>query len=186
MRRLSALALSLVLVFAASSAVAQGSDGTRSRSRRRATANRSVQVDLHGGFTWWGAGFVSGLRVGFPLIADGFVSSLDDALYLNMGGDFYYIAEICTGNGCRAYSFGLGFPIALQWQVDFDETWMGFVEVGANVLLHPSFFRGRNVLWEPGAFFLVAVGGSLKVGRNFALTLRVGNPYSVFGLTLTF
>jgi hypothetical protein len=153
------------------------------------TGNRPLQLDLHGGFTWYGLGFAGGLRFGIPLVNNGFVSSLDNAVYLNFGADAYVIdwsgCRIRSGTGCaREYGFALGFPIALHWEFYFTDEWSAFAELGFQIFLPPSLFYGNY--WDPGdhigAWVIGAVGGSYHFGEALSITLRVGNPYIAFGV----
>lgn len=53
------------------------------------TGSRPFQLDVHAGFTWWGVGFASGARFGIPILNNGFVPSINNAVYINFGADFY-------------------------------------------------------------------------------------------------
>ncbi|HBQ11511.1 MAG TPA: hypothetical protein DEF51_10195, partial [Myxococcales bacterium] len=72
------LALSLGLASASVTAEAQSSVDIR----RPHTGSRPFQLDVHGGFSWWGVGFASGVRFGIPLVNNGFVDSINNAVYL--------------------------------------------------------------------------------------------------------
>lgn len=154
------------------------------------TGTRPFQLDVHGGLAWYGFGFAGGARFGIPILQNGFIPSLDNAVYLNFGGDIYFVddrgcymrnpGEPC---GVREYRLALGFPVALHWEFYFNDTWSAFAEIGINVYLPPSlFYRGFVDYGDHvGAWFLAAVGGSLHLGDAISLTLRVGNPYISFG-----
>lgn len=151
--------------------------------------SRPFQLDFHGGFTWWGYGAAAGARFGIPLLDNGFISSINNAVYLNFGGDFYFLRY---RRGGRDYEYhpGFGIPVALHWEFYFNETWSAFVEIGVNVFFHPSFFRGdANDFFDHsdlGGWFLAAVGGRLHFNEHVALTVRVGNPYAAGGVTFMF
>ncbi|HEY8427712.1 MAG TPA: hypothetical protein VIL20_05030 [Sandaracinaceae bacterium] len=155
------------------------------------TGSRPFQLDVHAGFTWWGVGFASGARFGIPILNNGFVPSINNAVYINFGADFYWTRwyRNCRGpNDCYwEYGFGLGFPVALHWEFYFNENWSAFVELGFQLFFHPRFWNGEPYdVYEAGYWFLGAVGGSFHVTEWFLLTLRVGTPYVSFGMTFQF
>jgi hypothetical protein len=154
------------------------------------TGSRPIQLDLHGGLAWYGFGFAGGARLGIPLVHNGFIPSLDNAVYLNFGVDTYFIdwsgCRIRGGFDCtRQYGFGLGFPIALHWEFYFNDQWSAFAELGLQIFVPPSVFYGDY--WEPadqaGAWVIAAAGGSYHFSDAVGITLRVGNPYVAFGVT---
>ncbi|MEQ8722016.1 MAG: hypothetical protein RID81_12090 [Sandaracinaceae bacterium] len=181
------LALSLGLASASVTAEAQSSVDIR----RPHTGSRPFQLDVHGGFSWWGVGFASGVRFGIPLVNNGFVDSINNTIYLNFGTDFYFARGRCIanpgGNCDWEYGPGFGFPVTLHWEFYFNERWSAFAEVGAQFFLHPEFVRsGRYEVYELGYWFIWTVGGSLHLTENVLLTLRVGSPYIAFGVTFQF
>ncbi len=183
-----AWALALTLTLVSASLVEVPSAHADHQIDRPFTGNRPFQLDFHGGLAWYGFGFAGGGRFGIPIVQNGFVPSLDNAVYLNFGFDFYYVDDFwCHGLGCdRAYRFAMGFPIALHWEFYFNDTWSAFAELGLQVYLPPSFFHRGSFDYreDAGAWVIAAVGGSLHLGEVLALTLRVGNPYISFGITL--
>lgn len=153
------------------------------------TGSRPFQLDFHGGLAWYGFGFAGGGRFGIPIVQNGFIPTLDNAVYLNFGADFYFVDDhgCRRGGGCdRAYRFAMGFPVALHWEFYFNDTWSVFGEIGVNVYLPPGFFDRNEFDFreDAGAWVIFAAGGTLHLGEVFALTLRVGNPYIAFGITL--
>lgn len=153
--------------------------------------SRPFQLGVHGGFALWGFGVATGVRFGIPLMDNGFVDSINNAVYLNFGADFYFIEHNCAerdrlGRDC-GYGPGFGFPITLHWEFYFNENWSAFAEIGANIFFHPSWLDGGRFGWyQPGAWFVWTIGGSFHISENFSLTLRVGSPYIAFGLTFQF
>lgn len=156
------------------------------------TGTRPYQLDFHGGFAWYGFGFAGGGRFGIPIVQNGFIPSLDNAVYLNFGADFYFVdGYYCRDRGggfCEFSGYGVAFgiPIALHWEFYFNDTWSAFAEVGVNIYLPPSLFRDGYVEYgqHAGAWVIAAVGGTLHLGDVVGLTLRVGSPYIAFGITL--
>lgn len=157
--------------------------------RRPFTGQRPFQLDVHGGFTWWGVGFASGARFGIPIVNNGFVSSINDAVYINFGLDFYWTRWRCRGVRCEDWEYGggLGVPVTLHWEFYFHDDWSAFVELGAQLFLHPGFWNsGVFDAYDAGYWFVGAIGGRFHVNENVALTLRIGTPYASFGLTFMF
>lgn len=150
------------------------------------TGQRPFQLDIHGGFTWWGVGAATGARFGIPLLQNGFISSINNAVYLNFGVDFYWMRwRLHPGdNRYWDYGAGLGFPVALHWEFYFNESWSAFAELGVNVFLHPVLFHeGHFDPYDAGHWILAQAGGRFHINEWFTLTLRVGNPYVSFGIT---
>ncbi len=148
------------------------------------TGNRPYQLDVHSGLLWYGIGFAAGARFGIPLVHNGFVSTIDNAVYLNFGAEFYYLD---TDDGLnRHYGAGFGIPVTLHWEFYFNDTWSAFAEVGFQIFFHPRYFETGNFYVDAGAWVIAMVGGSLHFSEAVALTLRVGNPYVAVGLTFQF
>lgn len=157
------------------------------------TGTRPLQLEFHGGLAWYGWGFAGGARFGIPILHNGFIPSLNNAVYINFGADLYFVDDrgCYRGRGsdfCDAYAyrFAMGFPVALHWEFYFSDMWSAFAELGFQVYLPPSLFHRGNVDYRDhaGAWVIAAVGGSLHLGDVVSLTLRVGNPYISFGVTL--
>jgi len=190
--RTHALALLLVLGVATPATVASAQEGGGGRVTidRPHQGSRPFQLDIHGGFTWWGVGAATGVRFGIPLVDNGFVSEINNAVYLNFGFDFYWVRWRCRRGGCSNgwdYNAGFGFPVTLHWEFYFNENWSAFAEIGGQFFIHPAWWDGGNFDWrEPGAWFIWTVGGSFHVNEWFLLTLRVGSPYIAFGITFQF
>jgi hypothetical protein len=183
MRRIVLASLVFGLCF---SAVPQGADAQeRVRINRPFTGTRPLELDLHGGIAWWGFGVATGARFGIPILHNGFVSSINNAVYINFGADLYWIGYRREGNDIRG--FGLGFPIALHWSFYFHERWSVYAEIGANIFLfHPRYFDDDEFFIDPAQWFILAVGGMFHINDVLAVNLRLGSPYASIGLTLMF
>jgi hypothetical protein len=143
------------------------------------TGQRPFMIEAHAGVSFWGIGFVSGLRLHIPLVHN-LVASFNNALYLSLGADFYYVRE---GDFANTYGPGIGIPVAAHFEVYFDATWSAFIELGAQFFVHPRTFRNdRFDAYEPGFWIVAAIGGTWRLAPNFALTLRVGTPYASVAL----
>ncbi|MEC7523690.1 MAG: hypothetical protein VYE22_27655 [Myxococcota bacterium] len=179
--------LAAALTFCALLGVTAAADAQGSVDIRRPhTGSRPVQLDFHGGLSWWGWGAATGVRFGFPILENGFIPSINNAVYLNFGADFYWVRWRRNGSDWD-YHAGLGLPVTLHWEFYFDERWSAFIEVGGQVFFHPRFFRGDPYdVYEGGYWFVAAAGGSFHINENVLLTLRVGSPYVAFGVTFQF
>lgn len=144
------------------------------------TGDRSMQLDVHGGFSHIGLGAAAGARFSIPIMDNGFVRSINNAVYINFGGDFYWVRH------GKDYAPAVGIPVTLNWEFYFSRRWSAFAELGVNVYLHPNLFRGHGWDWSPGHWIIGAIGGRLHFNDHIALVLRLGNPYSAFGVTFSF
>lgn len=181
------LALAASLVFA--SLVSASAVQADHRIGTPYTGTRPLQLDIYGGFTWHGFGFAGGARLGIPLVNNP-IPSLDNALYLNFGFDFYFTrVRGCGGVACAdEFSPGFGIPVSVHWEFYFDDTWSAFAELGVNIFIPPGFLRYNDWYWgeNASAWVLAQVGGRLHFSEAFALTVRVGNPYASFGIEFEF
>jgi hypothetical protein len=148
------------------------------------TGHRPFQLDLHGGFTWWGWGAATGVRFGIPIVDNGFIDSINNAIYINFGLDFYWIRWRNRGGGDWEYNYGFGLPVTLHWEFYFSDQWSVFFELGGQFFIHPRWINGDPFdAYDGGHWFVAQAGASFHVNEWFLLTLRVGTPYVAFGLT---
>jgi len=155
-------------VAAPSTAAAQ-----RTRIGTPFAGSRRLQLDLHAGLAWRHKGFATGARFGVPIVHNGFVPSINNAVYINFGGDLYF----------RKHHSDLGIPVTMHWEFYFTEHWSAFGEAGLNIFLH---LDDRNDDFDFVDWFIAAVGGRFWFNEAVALTLRVGNPYVSFGVSFFF
>ena len=169
-----------------SPAVAEAQGGVR-YIRSPHEGRRPLQLEVHGGVSWFGLGLATGVRFGIPLLRNGFIPRLNNAVYLNFGGDFYWVN--CPGNSCdgRSYGAAVGVPVTVHWEFYFTPKASLFAEVGGQVFLHQRFIAGEPFdVYDPGYWVVAAVGANFRVHRNVALTARLGTPYTSFGVTFEF
>ncbi len=169
--------------------VAAQDDITNITIERPHTGSRPVTLDVHVGASWHGLGLATGVRLGIPLVKNGFISTLNNAVYLTVGADFYYIRYNPGGGRGNRYGPGFGFPVGLHWEFYFNEKLSAFAEVGANVFLGPWLFDGdanNRFGHYPGAWIMFAVGGKFWINDHFALMARLGTPYAAVGMSLAF
>ncbi len=177
--------LALALVLATAAALAPTPARADHEIGTAFTGNRPYQLDVHAGLLWYGVGLAAGARFGIPIMHNGFVGSIDNAVYFNFGAEFYYL-ESFRDDLSRYYGAGFGIPITLHWEFYFNDTWSAFAEVGLQVFFHPRLFDRGDFQVEAGAWVIALVGGSLHFSEAIALTLRIGNPYVALGLTFQF
>jgi hypothetical protein len=142
---------------------------------------RPMLLDLHLGFTHLGVGPALGARFSIPIVHNGFVPVINNAVFITFGGDFFWVKV-----GREDYAAAVGIPVTLNWQFYFTRKWSAFGELGFNIYLAPAVFEGDGWYWAPGQWAIAAVGGRYQVNDSFALVLRVGNPYSCIGVTFSF
>ena len=143
---------------------------------------RPMELDLHAGFVYRGYGLATGTRFSIPVVHNGFIPALNNAVFINFGADFYLIHNPRR----KEHRPALGFPVAMCWEFYFSRHWTAFGELGLNVYLDPRLFDGHGLHADAAHWVLVAVGGRFRFNDVVALVLRLGNPYSSFGVTFMF
>lgn len=146
---------------------------------------RPLQLDVHVGFSYLGKGLATGARFGIPLFHNGFIKSINNAVYINFGVDIYII-NTHHGKSGDEYAGGIGIPVTLHWEFYFTPRWSAFGEAGPNIFIHPGTIKGGGWDWSPGHWFSVAAGGRFFIKDSVTLTLRLGSPYSSLGVSFLF
>jgi hypothetical protein len=179
----SALAVCVAVLSVAAPAAAQHPGVS---IKRPFGGERPTELNLHAGLSHWGVGPAAGVRVAIPIVDNGFVSSIDNAVYLTVGGDLFF--ERCVGGcGARDRDYGVAFAVPLtgRWQFNFTPDWSAYGEVGGAVYVHAGWLGGGRF---PGVghaarhWLSTAVGGKWHFAREMSLTLSLGAPYSCIGL----
>jgi hypothetical protein len=173
----SALPIIVLLSCTMGAAVAHG----QTIIKRPHHGPRPYQLDLHAGFAYVGAGLAAGGRFGIPIVTNGFVKKINNAVYINFGADLYFI-----DSGKNDHAIGLGIPVTLHWEFYFTPEWSAFGEAGPNFFIHPVVFKGDKWKFSGSHWVSVTAGGRYFINNALALTLRIGNPYSSFGVTFLF
>ena len=137
------------------------------------SGRRPLTLGVHAGFAWYGNGVAFGARLGVPLVHNGFVSTINNSVYLSVGADVYN----ADYGGSRG--FAVGVPVALQWNFYFSEEWSAFVEAGVNLYFDDSGRDPYYYNWGIGA-----IGGRYKFSDTVAVQLRLGSPYSALGIVI--
>jgi len=139
---------------------------------------RPMTVDIHAGLPLYGTGAAFGARLGIPLIDNGFINSINNAVYLSVGADAYYVDLGGPGN---SMALALGLPVALQWDFFFSDKWSAFGTAGINVFLNNGFLNGNGLLIGNG-WIISSVGGRYHINESTAFILRLGSPYAAIGV----
>ena len=120
-----------------------------------------------------------GLRVGIPIVRNGFVPPINNQVVINFGGDLVFWPDY------QDYA-ELILPVALQWDFYLASQWSVFAEAGLAVEWYPRGdprTPGRPFDLCPG----LAVGGRYHFDRGAgfpSLTLRLGFPTGLkFGVS---
>lgn len=185
--RLVPLFVLLATLWLSSTAAAQH-DGVS--IKRPFGGERATELNLHAGISHFGAGLGIGARVAIPIIDNGFVRSINNAIYLTIGGDLLF--ERCWGCDKRDdddYGVAVAIPLTGRWQFNFTPRWSAYGEVGPNIYIHSHWLgdaRFRGPGHAPGAWIAAAVGGKWHFAPRTSLTLALGAPYSNVGLDILF
>ncbi|HEY8087092.1 MAG TPA: hypothetical protein VIF09_04590 [Polyangiaceae bacterium] len=157
---------------------------------RESAASYRLELEPHFAFgaenVYGASGFGAGLRVGVPLFA-GALGSVPDNLAISFGGDVLHYDNCYYARDCGANY--LLVPVALQWNVFVARPVSVFLEGGA--FLYKGWFDGCAPGDGPGCSApsnfgilpTVALGGRLHLGRDVALTLRLGYPTTTLGVS---
>ena len=154
--------------------------------KRPFRGERPTELNLHAGLSHRGLGPAVGARVAFPIVDNGFVGSIDNAIYLTVGADLLF--ERCF-DGCRADDYGISFavPFTGRWQFNFNPDWSAYGEVGPNLYIHSGWIGAGKF---PGVgrvadtWIAATVGGKWHFAPSTSLTLALGAPYSHVGLDI--
>jgi hypothetical protein len=156
--------------------------------KRPYRGERPTELNLHAGLSHHGPGLAAGARVAIPILDNGFVDSIDNAIYLTIGGDVLF--DRCFG-GCGRHDddYGVAFAVPLtgRWQFNFTPLWSAYGEVGPNIYIHSHWLDDGSIRGPgrvPGAWIALTVGGKWHFAPRTSLTLALGAPYSHIGLDI--
>ena len=169
-------------------AAAQEDAGTVSMIRDTGIHRRPVDFSVLGGAPGFGlAGYGGGVRIGLPILSDGFLPRLNDAVFVEVGAEFIHWTYLATDD-----FNSITVPLHMRWNFFLDRDWTAFVSAGFEL----SYFLDQGFFEPPPGvnFFNVVQGGVLTVGvgggvmYNFteAVSLRVDATLSLLGIGLTF
>lgn len=140
------------------------------------TGDRPKTLELHAGFGFAGLAPTVGARFGLPIVKNGFIASMNNAVYLTVGAD---VGFTLAGLG----GLGIGIPVTLAWNFYFNDKFSAFADVGINLYFNTYYLQAGFVL-PVGNFFNYAVGGRYHLNEKLALMARVGSPYTAIGIEL--
>lgn len=148
------------------------------------TGERDVQMEIYGGVGWYGPGLSVGLRLNIPLMDNGFVDEINNAIFVTFGAELYYARYTDSGQDERGIGFGV--PFGMMWAFYFSDAWSAFFEIGLSLYFPPSWVGGGSFVDDAGGWVLAGVGGRWHFSERGALTVRLGTPSSSIGLMLNF
>jgi hypothetical protein len=133
-------------------------------------------------------GFGAGLRVGIPVAPNGFIGSINDAVFFEPGVQFIYWTD---GHDDRA---GALIPLLLRWDFFVSRAWTIFGSAGVAFGFFTDDeerFRVRNArhVFLPGTrpgFFQVALGGGALVNFSPSTSLRLDASTHMLAVGVTF
>jgi hypothetical protein len=150
-----------------------------------------VEVEPHAVFGWGGiyapGGFGLGARFSIPIVANGFVPTINNSVAVTFGLDWVHYGQCWYAGDCSANYFDL--PVAMQWNFFVAQRFSVFGEPGAVVYfgsypdcpLQPNLCPARppTVGVEPALF----LGGRYHINDQTALIVRIGFPAFSFGVS---
>ena len=151
---------------------------------------RPVDLSIFGGTP--GAllvGFGGGIRVAFPLIHDGFIGSINNAVKLETGAEFYHWSF-------AGYDYeSIAVPLQLRWDFYLTPEWTVFAAMGVAVNVYyfeddAGFFDapGDVGVWGfgSGAMITTAVGVGALLNFSDSVSLRLDASLNLLAIGLTF
>jgi hypothetical protein len=138
----------------------------------------TVELEPHIAFDVVGVDhFGLGGRATFPIVDPGFVSTINNSVGIGVGLAWLDGDEHCPAGACYDHDL-VALPAVLQWNFWFTRHWAAFAEPGLTLNVHN---RGTDddIDLDPA----LAVGGRFDFNEAIGLTLRLGVPYSSFGVS---
>lgn len=134
-------------------------------------------------------GFGGGVRISFPLVHDGFIGTINNAVRLETGVELYH------------WSFAgfdyetIAIPVLLRWDFFVTEQWTVFAALGVAVNVYyfeegAGFFDApeNTDLWGfgSGALITSAFGAGALLNISETTSLRLDASLNLLGIGLTF
>jgi hypothetical protein len=158
----------------------RSSGGLLDRSVHTRPMELSFSVGLPFGRFWYGFGIGVGGRFYFPIVADGFIPSLNDEFGIEGGVDFDLAFGYYSG-----VAPSLGIPVAARWGFHLTDAWTVFAKLGIGIGLtfYPSGYYNPNygAVW---VLFEGSVGALWKLSDTISLRFDLGYPWAKVGIAI--
>ncbi len=126
--------------------------------------------------TPWFVGIGGGARVGLPIVPNGFIGALNDAVFLDLGAQFEYVSFWFTSY------LAFSFPVLARWEFYLTDMWSVYAVFGFAISLplgQPLGYSGFGVVAGTGLFAIVA---GLGANWHFTEHMSVRLEMTDFGL----
>jgi hypothetical protein len=177
--------LVLALAFVTAPALARGQSTIRQRSGHHRPADLSILLGVPVPF-----GFGAGMRFGIPLVQEGFIGSINDAIFLEPGFQFVYWSDF------DHHQIGFQVPVLMRWDFFLSTDWTVFGSIGPvfgfwleGAAPHGAYkIEGKRV-FDPGGppgFFAVNLGGGAFWNFSRDTALRFDASTSMLAIGFVF
>ncbi|MDD9966567.1 MAG: hypothetical protein OXR73_10100 [Myxococcales bacterium] len=161
----------------------------------------TTDIDLHLVWQWnqevFDEGIGLGMRAYFNVLDNGPVPTINNSLAVGLGADLTFSDGGCGPIDCDA--FQVWVPFLVQWNFFFSESFSIFPEIGLALQYVNVDWGGENFADIPGINFdygyddddldvelVLWLGGRYMFSRSVGMSLRIGHPSLLLGLTLLF
>jgi outer membrane protein with beta-barrel domain len=184
MRRTLAVAAVLALPALAG---AQEEPETVSMIRDTGVHRRPLDFSVLGGAPGFGlAGFGGGIRVGIPILSDGFLPRLNDGVFFETGAELLHWTLLAGDYN------SITVPLHMRWNFYLARDWTVFATAGfefSYYLEHRFFEAPSGVAWfnvAQGGVLTFGVGGGVLYNFSESVSLRLDATLSLLAIGLTF
>ncbi len=159
-----------------------------------------VEIEPHLDVAWgdWSgglggqAGYGLGARLAFPVMKNGFVSTINDSVAVGVGLDFLHFGcgGSLTGAAFSCSLNSLSLPVVMQWNFYVSPEWSVFGEPG--LFLYHQFYSssGSNCVGlgcpsvtETSLLPAFWVGARYRLNDRLYFTARIGYPTVTLGMS---
>lgn len=148
--------------------------GLLDRSTHKRDMELIFQLGLPYGYYFGGFGLGLAARFYYPIVPDGFISSINDEFGLEGGVDvMFYFSYLSTYSPVR-----LDIPVAARWSFHLTDAWTVFAKLGLGIGIWPGAYYSVWFVGEGG------VGAIYKLSDVISLRLDVGYPWAKFGVVI--
>ena len=150
--------------------------GLLDRSEHTRPMEIAFFLNIPYGYGWGyygGFPFGVGARFYYPLVADGFISAINDEFGLEGGADFTFRF------GYYGFYPLLDIPVAAVWRFHLTDKWTVYPKVGIGIGI------GYNYYNSPVYFVFEGLAGAIyKINETMSLRLELGYPGVRAGLAI--